>query len=134
MPNLITSCDDHGETSYHTFSMSTYENNAAPEMVRTEPDPLFRKALQFPDPSPSGQSDFTVAGHRCDGESMYSIRNEIPGNFTQARKSVTFNTSLNQIYELPPEDRKSPWMQLVADRIRFRRRIRQLEALLVFKK
>jgi hypothetical protein len=43
---------------------------------------------------------------------------------------VTFNLDCNHVYDLPPEDRKSDWIQKVADRFRFQRRIQYLEKLL----
>ena len=44
--------------------------------------------------------------------------------------SVTFNLEKNQVYSLPAEDRKSPWMTVAADRFRFQRRIREVEQVL----
>jgi hypothetical protein len=43
---------------------------------------------------------------------------------------VTFNLDCNRVYDLPPEDRKSDWIQIDADRFRFQRRIRHLENIL----
>jgi hypothetical protein len=43
---------------------------------------------------------------------------------------VTFNLDCNRVYDLPPEDRKSDWIQIAADRFRFQRRIRHLENIL----
>ena len=34
------------------------------------------------------------------------------------------------VYRLPPENRRSPWMRVAADRHRFERRIRETEKLL----
>jgi hypothetical protein len=38
------------------------------------------------------------------------------------------------VYDLPPEDRKSVWMQIAADRFRIQRRIQHLENILKLKK
>jgi hypothetical protein len=66
---------------------------------------------------------------------------EIPDDHTRATtqhvqpilqpvQRVTFNLDCNRVYDLPPEDRKSDWIQIAADRFRFQRRIRHLENLL----
>jgi hypothetical protein len=41
---------------------------------------------------------------------------------------MTFNLDCNFVYDLPPEDRKSDWIQIAADR--FQRRIQYSEKLL----
>ena len=48
----------------------------------------------------------------------------------QPVQRVTFNLDCNRVYDLPPEDRKSDWIQIAADRFRFQRRIRHLENIL----
>ena len=63
---------------------------------------------------------------------------EIPDAHTQQTtqpilppvQRVTFNLDCNRVYDLPPEDRKSDWIQIAADRFRFQRRIRHLENIL----
>ena len=45
-------------------------------------------------------------------------------------KQVTFNLDKNEVYILPIEDRKSPWMTIAGDRYRFQRRIREVEKVL----
>ena len=34
------------------------------------------------------------------------------------------------VYQLPPDNRRSPWMRVAADRHRFERRIREIENIL----
>ena len=63
---------------------------------------------------------------------------EIPDTHTQPTtqpilqpvQRVTFNLDCNRVYDLPPEDRKSDWILIAADRFRFQRRIQHLERIL----
>jgi hypothetical protein len=55
---------------------------------------------------------------------------EISDIHSQSTHRVTFNLDRKRVYHLPPEDRKSDWIQRAADRFRFQRPIQYLEKLL----
>lgn len=69
----------------------------------------------------------TSSTDRSDSYYNHSIRlDEVTKSQKSKGKRVTFDTAQAQIYVLPPEDRRSPWMFMAVDHVRTMRKLRKL--------
>lgn len=69
----------------------------------------------------------TSSTDRSDSYYNHSIRlDEVTKSQKSKGKRVTFDTAQAQIYVLPPEDRRSPWMFMAVDHVRTMRILRKL--------